>query len=388
MCVERVKTLCTVLIMSIFWIGCPGEESRPEPAPDGAGEEVALTVWHAWPEQAVSVLERVVDRYEQESGTTVELVSFDTEQALVDQLPATANGPDLFFGSHLRVDDLLERGTIGAYCLPDQCEECRGATPPAWCPVALGQFGDSLIDRFELDAGYCEPGGCPVCFGDNPPHWCRYASGEVQTPIDLPRALFSTIADGKPFPLGIPVWWEYGAIVVDRAWFEERGVALPADVASLGRFLNEHSDDVWVDERALDGSPVPMPFDLGRFAGDPNPQPSVAALFIGSSARLPELGGALAEPVVLELGEYRPAALVHGAFVRDGTDRRSDALALMYELTYPSFQQELFDATGALPAASQALDQVGQGLPEGAIEVGTTALPLEAGQARGELPGS
>lgn len=353
-----------------------GEEERPAPEEPRS----TLTVWHSWGQGAPSALAPAIESYEQESGGRVELVAFESADRLRQDLETADNPPDVFFGPHLWARDLLDQGVVSAYCTPDTCEECRGANPPDWCPYALGRFGDLLIERFGGQTALCPRGTCPACFGQNPPIWCRYARGETDARIDLPRAAFATWIDGDVFPIGIPVWWEYLAVSADRTWFEERAVEVPQNVADLRTVIEEHPDAVRVTDPVLDGHPVPFPADVGRLQGDPSPQPNAPGLVIGSSRELLQGLEGVEQPMVLSLEGYPPPVLFHGAYLRNGTELRSEALEFMYDLVYPEVQQQIFERLGGLPANGRTLEEVEEQASPGTVGAGTSGLPLGAGR--------
>lgn len=371
--------LLTLVMLATLVAGCAvpatpqaSEVERPNAAPTEAME--VLTVWHAWQQEELPVLEAVAANYQEETQVQVELVQFETAPVLLGRLQdaaAAGEGPDVFLGVHTWADQLHAQGIVDAYCRPDQCGECTSENPPEWCPFAQGNdFSYRIADDFAVQ-GLCDFDRCPVCFSGNPPLWCRFATEDFGIELDIPHATFAIPVNGDMFPLGIPIWWEYEGVFANRQWFEEHGLELPG---TLEEALSIGFDEMYFDPGLFEGDPFPQPN-----LGDPSPQPNLptqAGLLIASSDQffqLQEETGKQLQPLFLE--DYRPEILVHGAYMNARTEMRSQALDFIYNLADDGVSQRLFEARGHLPAHGATLESIREDIIGELIQVGTLGVP-------------
>lgn len=354
------------------------EACRSDTPPD------TLTVWHAWQNNEKTLLEDLAANYPE---STIELVGFDTEENLREELGNVEEGasiPDLYIGPHTWADDLIESGLADAYCLPNQCEECRGPNAPSWCPYATGNFGHGRNTDFGI-AGLCRPGQCPQCFGDTPPRWCKAANLDPALAPDIFQMSFATIINDDPFPIGIPIWWEHVGIAIRPGWFIENEQLLPESVDDIVQRFQDDTDIVHLDESLFDGHPIPFPADRLRnvFEGDPGPQPSVAGVLVSRARGFPSLQEQAGPLLQTPLSDYQPQLKVQGVYMNPNTENKSQALDFAYVLADEDTQMEIFAQSGRLPTHNEAwadaveqqqTSQSGVDLDRGLVEFGRQSM--------------
>lgn len=371
------RSAATLFLVTMLAAAC-----QPSPPP-------TVTVWHASGQAADEVVRAVAEDHRQATEVQVDVRRFGDRATLLDSLAAGGSVPDVFVGPHTWGERLREAGVVEAYCLPDQCEACRGENPPEWCRYARGDFSHGRIGEMVVGTALCTEDQCPRCFGPNPPEICKVMSlsreGALDPALqpDLLQAGFAGVYDGDVFPWGIPVWWDFPVVAVNTGIID--GIFQPADAGRLEELLRERRDAVYVDP-ALDGSPVPMPYDVA--AGDPSPQPNDAPVLVTLPRRIPALRAEIGDGFeVAAIEGYRPPIAVTGGYVSAGTGVKEAALDFLYRLADESAQERFHQATGHLPAHAEVLGEVGgqQGLGA-VVEQGLRGLPALPGGGRQSRP--
>lgn len=350
-------------------------------------------VWHALNGSAEQVFVETADAYQGETGTSVVVSQFNSQQDLYVALQvAQAAGqqlPDVLLGNHTMVLGLVEGGLLTAYCLPEQCPECESANPPRWCSYASnGYYGDyyggfeaTMIPELQMTADRCLEDGCGECDRTDivRPPYCDYVMSLGGAQLDVLQAGFAWWHPGYqlPFPLGIPVWWEYFGVAANLPRLQEQyGLELPTDISQAQEVLS-FNNALFMEgfDGEFCGTPprrfkVPGWTDVGGSSPDPIPALD-ADLFLVPSSRLASLLQEVPGLEVATLAGDRPQIIVDGAFVLATTQNRSAALDFMYELGSPAFQAAGIDGTSILPAHGEAFGVTDNTVP-GLREAGLT----------------
>lgn len=346
-----------------------------------------VIVWHALQGPELELLHQAAERYESSSGVPVELNQFQSHEALYEEFQAASDaggGPDVLFGDHRVAASFLERGSLGALCLPGECPECEGPNPPRWCGYASnGLFGDesealpgTMIPDFLLSEARCREDGCGECYRSGwVPPYCKYVSEGFE--LDLLQAAFADFVPGydRPLPIGFPVFWSYQGVGIDLARLQQEGLPEPTRVEEL-LVLGEGGSRVSNDIDICPTWPWPWPFPWPW----PGPLEEIrpwevvelgeSNVLVFPSTRAGELQQQLGELVMPVLEDFKSDIVVQGAFLRVGTERRAEALDFMSELQSPELQSGAFESAGLLPAHRDALGALeGMAVP-GLIPVG------------------
>ncbi len=374
-----------VAVLALFFAGCvaptvptPSTEGKTGAAPTAAGVPATgvtgepLVLWHTWQEPELSIFQEVAANYHETTGFEVEFVQMQGSDFLEKVTEAIAAGepPDILAGSHLWGDALLENGFASAYCLPDGCPECEGPNPPRWCLVANSDFTWGRNDDFPINAMCIDPESCRVCMNANPPRWCRFADQSFEPKLDVLQGSFAYWVDdfNRPFPLGIPVWWDFVGFSVNLPVLEAQGFAVPTQFDEAVAIARESGIMFYVDpdlaslaqELALPQDPISL---------------EEAGIFLLPSNHFVQVQNEVSELMPILLKGYQPTLYVQGLYMNAQTKQRAQALDLMYALADEEVQRVLFDKTGHLPAHGEILAQAGEGSIGTLIELGKTALP-------------
>jgi hypothetical protein len=348
-------------------VALAGSEAEPATGP--------VVVWHALQGPEIELLHQAAERYESSSGVPVELTQFQSHEALYEEFLAASDageGPDVLFGDHRVAAPFLERGSLGALCLPGECPECEGSNPPGWCAYASnGLFGDesgsltgTMIPDFRLGAERCREDGCGECYRSGwVPPYCKYVGEGFD--LDLLQASFADFVPGydRPLPIGFPVFWSYQGVGFDRVRLQEQGQPEPTNVGDLV-VLGAGGSSAYDDGDWCPTWPWPWPFPWPW----PGPLEEIrpwevvdirdSNILVFPSTRAGELQQQVGELVMPVLEDFKSDIVVQGAFLRRGTERRAQALDFMAELQSPDLQSGAFESAGLLPANRDALSAI------------------------------
>lgn len=356
---KRVSLLIFLLLTALL----SGSLTAPEPS-DAQDDETLVIAYPEFAAPVTEVLVEISERYSEDTGVSVELVVVpmgEIEDFITTGVMA-GEPVDIAFlphdvGAHLATEEI-----VGAYCLEDGCEQCREPDPPDWCLAAMGVESEHFIEGLSM-SGYCLPDGCQACSQPNPPLWCRFALTDLTAlgiDIDVIHAATSIFVDEAVFPYGVPVWWDIEAVLVNRAWFEERAINTPTTLEELRQLIEGYHESIVIcpvcGGVVIDGMD---PEIVESMMIDTVPLPEDTAMAIVRRYDLvefPELFEDLeidTTPLIIE--GYRPAIFVTGAYALPG-ENQGLALDFLYELGEEDFQLMIYEETGLLPASGPALE--------------------------------
>lgn len=360
-----------LVCVAVFGAGC--DSSAP-----------TVTVWHTSNGETDEVLRTIAQEHQDDTGTRVQVRTFDRRSALRDSLQNGSSVPDIIIGPHTWNDRLRQEGIANAYCLPGQCEICEGSSAPDWCKYAGGNFSHGRIEEMASENALCTEDQCPQCFGESPPPGCKVMSSVRDLDLDparrpdLIQAGFSWIYPDGIFPIGIPIRWHFPVIGVNPDVIGDD--LRPTTMAELRTFLREQPGLVYTDP-VLDGDPVPAPFLRGG-NGEPIPrdefatQPDEAGILVTLPRRIPALKEKVQDLGAASITGYRPPIWATGGYVHADTDVKEEALNVMYRIADEGAQERFYEASGQLPAHGEVLGQVSEEIGDGIVEQGKAGFPV------------
>lgn len=314
-----------------------------------------LLIWHSWKGEEAASLKQMAADYPK---AAVDLVAFDTEEALLDALRIAAskgNGPDLFFGPDTWRDELLSLGLVNGYCLPGECPECEGTNPPFWCHTAQGDFSLDHNRDFST-AGLCDEGKCAICQGNNPPSWCWAAEMPTIKAPDIFQAELAAHFPEGDFPVGTPLYWDFTAVAFNTDWFTTEDIPVPDSLAGIVQLANQYPKSVYIaPSLAQDPDPQPMRWFIEEIlAGDPDPQPNLAAVLVFPASQMQAIYKEVSTLLQMPMADYRPVPQVQGIYASTQTKQKELALDFAAYAAAPDFQLTLYKNADRLPVNDNA----------------------------------